>query len=213
MRHNSERVEGKNYRKFGDKPLFRHILDEVLQIDLIDQVLINTDSQIIHDQIKDLGSEKVKAIQRPKNMLDGDIPMNKIIELDLNSIKNNYIFQTHSTNPLLKKGTIERAISKFLENNDNDSLFSVSKKYCRFYSVDGVSINHNPNKLLRTQDLEPLLEENSCIYLFTKKSFLECGNRIGNNPIFFNISDIESVDIDTEIDFLVAEKIYENIKK
>ena len=211
MRHYSERVKGKNYRDFGGKPLFRHVLDQIVEVKNIDEILINTDSPVIKALAEEMKSEKIKILERPPDMIDGQIPMNDIINLDIQHIKNKFIFQTHSTNPFLRKETIENAINKFLNSTDNDCLFSVSRRYSRFYTSTGSPINHDPDVLLRTQDLEPILEENSCIYLFTKSSFIENKNRIGKNPILFPIPDNESIDIDTEVDFSIAEQMYGKI--
>jgi N-acylneuraminate cytidylyltransferase len=77
----------------------------------------------------------------------------------------------------------------------------------RFYDKDSKPINHNPNKLERTQDLEPLYKENSNFYLFSKDSFIKNNNRIGNNPFKFEMSRIESIDIDNQEDWDLAEKL------
>ena len=207
MRHNSERVPGKNYRTLGDKCLFEHILKSVLEVDAINEVIINTDSQVIKDIIKESYKKHVTVIERPDNLVDGEIPMNKIIENDLDAISNEIIFQTHSTNPFLSKKTIENAIKIYLEDDEHDSLFSVNLIQSRFYDHNKRPINHDPKTLLRTQDLAPVYEENSCIYLFTKDSFLKTGNRIGNKPILFETNAAESLDIDNEIDFKMAEAI------
>src|SRR3546814_1955720 len=47
MKANSERVKGKTFREFCGKPLFRWILDNLLEVDEIDQVVINTDARHI----------------------------------------------------------------------------------------------------------------------------------------------------------------------
>ena len=85
---------------------------------------------------------------------------------------------THTTNPLLKKDTIVDAINKFKTSlAGNDSLFSVTKHQTRFYSHEGIPINHDPDNLIPTQDLPLWYEENSNFYLFTKFSFLEANAR------------------------------------
>ena len=79
----------------------------------------------------------------------------------------------------------------------------------RLYKADGQAYNHNPEELLRTQDLEPLFEENSNFYIFTKESFLNSGKkRIGIKPFMFEIDKIEAVDIDEPQDFVIAESLY-----
>ena len=45
MRHNSERIPGKNYRPFGDgRPLFHHMEDVMRQCPQIEKIVIDTDS-------------------------------------------------------------------------------------------------------------------------------------------------------------------------
>ena len=57
----------------------------------------------------------------------------------------------------------------------------------RLWTVDGRPLNHDPRVLLRTQDLEPVYEENSCLYLFDAATLLRTGNRIGERPLLFAI--------------------------
>ena len=208
MRHNSERVPGKNYRKFGDKPLFMHILETIHELEVVDEILINTDSPEI-EKISGASFKKLKIIPRPKNLIDGSIPMNEIIKYDLENTKNEHILQTHSTNPLLSQDTLIRAVNLYFKQlNEYDSLFSVTARQSRFYDEKRNPINHNPAKLERTQDLSPLLEENYCIYLFSKTSFRLTNNRIGLKSNVLQMNEIESLDIDNEIDFNIAETIY-----
>ena len=62
-------------------------------------------------------------------------------------------------------------------------------------------------RLLRTQDLPPLYEENSNLYLFTRTSFAATGARIGAKPAIFVTPRLESWDIDDEEGFMVAELV------
>jgi len=92
-----------------------------------------------------------------------------------------------------------------LEDGSADSLFTVNKIQTRFYDVDAKAINHDPDKLLRTQDLEPWYEENSNLYLFTRDSFNQTQARIGKKPIMLETPPFESTDIDTPDDWALAE--------
>jgi CMP-N-acetylneuraminic acid synthetase len=94
-----------------------------------------------------------------------------------------------------------------------DSLFSVTKLQTRFWDQLTRPLNHNPSILLRTQDLPPIFEENSCIYLFQKQTLVEHRNRIGERPLMFEIDRSESLDIDEELDFLIADLIISHQKK
>jgi CMP-N-acetylneuraminic acid synthetase len=114
--------------------------------------------------------------------------------------------QTHSTNPLLKPETISRAIATLsAAYPEYDSLFGVTRLQTRLWDQLGRAINHNPAVLLRTQDLPPVYEENSCLYLFTRQTLSSRRNRLGERPRMFEIDAREAWDIDEEIDFSVAE--------
>ena len=133
--------------------------------------------------------------------------MNTIIAYDLSQLPGEHFLQTHSTNPLLTTETIDAGIELYFDNlGTYDSLFTVTRHNARFYRGDGSPINHNPQEMLRTQDLPPTLEENSNLYVFSRESFERSGNRrIGLRPYLFEISKFEAIDIDEEEDFRLAE--------
>jgi CMP-N-acetylneuraminic acid synthetase len=114
--------------------------------------------------------------------------------------------QTHSTNPLLKAESISRGIKTFFaEFPRYDSLFSVTRWQTRLYFKDGRAINHNPLELIQTQDLPPVYEENSCLYLFTRENLARKRHRIGNKPFMLEIDKSEAWDIDEELDFEITD--------
>ena len=207
MRHYSERVPGKNYRSFADKPLYQHQLDTLLQIPVIQQVIIDTDSPLIREQVA-AAYPQVTLLERPEQLRDPAESMNNIIAHDLNYVETEWIVQTHSTSPLLQRETYERAIRKLQQNTEIDSLFGVTRLQTRLYNEQGKPINHNPDELLRTQDLPPVYEENSAFYFFTKTGFIQHHNRIGSHPYLLEVPVLEAVDIDYEEDFQLAECIY-----
>ena len=86
-----------------------------------------------------------------------------------------------------------------------DSLFTVNKIQTRFYDENVKAINHDPDNLIRTQDLPPWYEENSNLYIFSKKSFEKTNARIGASPQMLVTEPFESTDIDTPTDWELAE--------
>lgn len=219
IKHNSERVPGKNFKMFSNKPLYWYIINTVLKCSLISKLVINTDSEFIKDGIKNFfNMDKIIIYNRPDHLKSGDTPVNKLLLDTIESLKldADFYIQTHTTNPLLKIETIENCINLFMDkNNTYDSLFSVKKFQNRLYKNKNdniLAINHNINELIPTQDLETLYEENSCLYIFSKKILFEKNHRIGDNPQLYVMDDIESQDIDIESDFYLAEIIY-NLEK
>ncbi len=206
MRHNSERVPGKNYRQFGDAPLFHHVVRTLLSCPSIDEIVIDTDSSTIMEQCAE-HFPSVTLIERPEDLRAGEIPMNRIIEHDLGFTDAQTILQTHSTNPLLPAAPLEEALRIFRED-DCDSVFTVTRLQQRLWDADTKPVNHDPTELLRTQDLPPLYIENSCAFVFSRDLILSTGSRIGSNPRMVETDPTDSLDIDEEPDFVLAEAMW-----
>ena len=220
MKGHSERVANKNMREFCGRPLYHHVMRSLLESEYIAEIVINTDSgDIAEDARRRFENarrrfENVRILNRPEEICGDFVPMNDIIGYDLSQIQGEHFLQTHSTNPLLTTKTINQAIDQyFKELGQYDSLFSVTRLQTRLYDKKGNPVNHNPEELVRTQDLAPVYEENSNIYIFSKASFKEAGNsRIGARPQMFEIDRLEAVDIDEEVDFKLAEALF-NLRK
>lgn len=208
MRHSSERVPGKNYRDFAGKPLYHHVIESLLACNAISTVVIDTDSPtIMEDATRNF--PEVLLLERPKHLRAGDIPMNDVLLNTISQVKADFYLQTHSTNPLLSAESVQRGVDTFLENYPvYDSLFTVTRLQTRLWDSLSRAVNHNPNILLRTQDLPPIYEENSCLYLFTEAILRSKHNRIGNRPFLLEIPRMEAQDIDVEIEFKIAEFLY-----
>lgn len=207
MRHSSERVPGKNYRPMAGKPLYSYIIETLQTCKGIDVIVVDTDSPIIMQGLRD-GYPEVRVLERPEKLRGGMVSMNEIIKHDISQIEAEFYLQTHTTNPLITADTINRAIDTFLSAQpSNDSLFTVTRVQTRLWSQEGEPINHDPRELIRTQDLPPIYEENSCLYIFSGQIFLERNNRLGHNPLMFEIDRKEALDIDEELDFDIAEDL------
>jgi len=207
IKDHSERVPGKNFRPLATQPLWVHIVETLGSLDEIAAIYIDTDS--VRFTAEALAPHpKVRIIERPEALRGDFVSTNKLFAHDLSVIPAEFdrFFQTHTTNPLLKADTIREAMRAF-EASDRDSLFSVTAHHARFYRRDRSSVNHDPAVLLRTQDLDPLLEENSNLYLFTRDSFAATSARIGKRPLLFEMDRLEATDIDDEETWQLAEAL------
>lgn len=205
MRHHSQRVPGKNYRLLAGKPLYHHIVESLLQCPEISKIVIDTDSPDIKEGVASQ-FPSVDVLERPEHLRADDISMNEVLLYDSSRYPADLYLQTHSTNPMLKVESIRSAL-KFMQANypAYDSLFSVTKVQRRLYDALTRPINHNPNILLQTQDLPPVYEENSCIYIFTRETIEKRRTRIGDRPYMFVLDGAEAWDIDNELDFRIAD--------
>jgi CMP-N-acetylneuraminic acid synthetase len=204
MKANSERVRGKNFRDFCGKPLFRWILDTLLSVKEIDAVIINTDARHILADNGLVESERVIIRDRKPEICGDFVSMNRVIEDDVRNVDAEVYLMTHTTNPLMSADTVRSALAAFRKSQIEglaDSLFTVDKIQTRFYRADGSPVNHDPDNLVRTQDLEPWFEENSNLYIFTANSFAKTNARIGRKPMMYEGPAFESIDIDTPQDW------------
>ena len=201
MKANSERVKGKNFRELAGKPLFKWILDSLLAVDEIDKVVINTDARHILAENGLVESERVVIRDRKPELCGDMVSMNLILADDIQAVDADTYLMTHTTNPLITSATIRAGLNKLTDNPNKDSLFTVNKIQTRFYREDCSAVNHDPDNLLRTQDLEPWYEENSCLFYFTKESFMATQARIGKQPLMMVTPPLESLDIDEPHDW------------
>ena len=213
MKAHSARVKSKNFREFAGKPLFRWILDTLLSIEDIDRVIINTDARAIladHGlQDGDAGGRVMIRDRKPE--ICGDfVSMNLVLADDVSNVASKTYVMTHTTNPLLSADAIKSALARYdaeIEAGRADSLFTVNKIQTRFYRADMTAVNHDPDNLIRTQDLEPWFEENSNLYIFSRESFARTDARIGAKPAMYETPPLESIDIDNADQWMLAEAV------
>ena len=193
MKANSQRVKGKNFRPLHGKPLFAWILDSLLALDEIDEVVINTDARHILAENGLVESDRVRIRDR-----------------NIAAVEAETYLMTHTTNPMLRPETIRAALAAYragVADGTADSLFTVNKIQTRFYRADASPVNHDPDNLVQTQDLEPWFEENSNLFIFSRDSFAATNARIGRKPILHEMNKMEAVDIDTPEDWALAEAV------
>lgn len=205
MKGHSERVPGKNVRLMCGRPLFHWIIESLVQSRFVREVIVNTDSQVIAEDAQRTFGATIHM--RPDYLKGEMVSALPLIEYDITNTSGEYFLQTHSTTPLVRPATIDRAVEAFFAQSLHDSLFSVTPVQTRLYWPDGRGINHDPDRLIRTQDLDPVYEENSCLYIFSRAVFERRKNRLGARPMMFEMDRFEAVDIDQEFDFCVAEAL------
>ncbi|MDX6771082.1 MAG: acylneuraminate cytidylyltransferase family protein [Elusimicrobiota bacterium] len=210
IRADSTRVANKNFRMLGDRPLYAWIVAALRKSRFVDEIVINTDVPERFDSLPSDGRIRIKS--RPEDLRGAGVTANALIRSDLNGFSHETILMSHATNPFLETASIDDAIRAFFKGGC-DSLFSVTRFQNRLYDAAGAPVNHQAGVLLQTQDLSPLFFENSCLYVFSKASFLESGSRIGKNHKMFEIDKSEALDIDDEEDWKIAELMAGGMKQ
>ncbi|MBB4267644.1 cytidylyltransferase domain-containing protein [Roseospira visakhapatnamensis] len=209
MRGQSQRVPGKNRRPLGGRPLFHHILGTLTAVPDIGTVVVNSDDPGLLDDVQ-AAFPGIVPQNRPVALSAPDTPMNAVLMDAVARLPDadGLILQTHATSPFLSAGTITAGIAALRAAWPGyDSLMAVTRRQIRLWDDRGRPLNHDPDRLLPTQDLAPVFEENSCLYLFTAETLRTRANRIGARPLLWATPTLDSLDIDDEDDFVLAEAL------
>ena len=207
VKQNSVRVPNKNFRMLDGLPLWKHLIYELVD----EAVYIDTDSLDILTECEEL--YWVTAYQREQEHIDletnnefGVSPVLKMIERFLDEHvedENEVIVTPHVTSPFIKSRTIVEAAKMLRKGYDSVQACTEHKE---FAYLNGKPVNFDPKVVQKTQDLNPIIMGNGAFFIFTKKTFKEYKNRVGVNPYFYPLDFKESIEIDNEEDFKLAEK-------
>lgn len=198
---NNERCPGKNTRILGRKPLLAHELDNLKETGLCDSINVYCSD----DAVVPFIPEGVNFVKRPEFL---DLPtsnFNQIFDNFMNTVDADIYVYAHATAPFITADTMRQCIEA-VKSGEYDSAFCASKIQT-FLWKNGEPLNFDASNLPRTQDLEPIYQETSGVYVFTKDVYLKHGRRIGKKPFIKEVSFKETVDIDNPEDFDLAEAL------
>lgn len=142
-----------------------------MAVDKIDKVVNNTDARHILKENGLVESARVIIRDRKPELCGDMVSMNLILADDIQNVDADTYIMTHTTNPLITSDTIRAGLQSLTDNPDKDSLFTVNKIQTRFYRGDCSAINHEPDNLIRTHDLEPWYEETHVCFTLLKSLF------------------------------------------
>jgi len=207
----SERVPNKNFREFCGKPLWKHTLDKLTGY----KVFVNTDSKELIDQLNDTYTN-VTTIHRASSHLGHKVSVNKILRHFVNKCAgDDIIAQVHVTSPFLKIETLHKMFEMF-KNNSIDSIATVDIIQARCWRTESpkrfIPLNHDPELLEQTQNINPVCVENSLVYMFNASNFNCTRNRLSGRKLFYETSFPENLDIDTEADWEMCKQLSEIYK-
>lgn len=201
---NSERVKEKNLRPFYDgKPLVQFILEALKGCKLIDEIYVYCSNE----RIKDYLIDGVNYLKRPDFLDLNTSNCNDIIREFMKEVNADYYVVSHATAPFTRSESIDACIEKVMGDNEFDSAFTVDKKQT-FMWENGKPMNFDVDHFPRTQDLSPIYMETSGAFVFPRWVFEKLNRRVGVKPALVEVEPIESLDIDTEYDMMVAQALY-----
>lgn len=198
---NNERCPGKNTRMLGKKPLLQYELDSLLQTGMLDSVNVFCSSEDVVPFLP----EGVNFVKRSEEL---DLPTSNFTQIFtafMNECDSDIYVYAHATAPFITVETMKECIEA-VKSGKYDSAFCAVKLQDYLWK-NGEPLNFDATNVPRTQDLEPIYQETSGVYVFTKEVFEKHHRRIGMNPFIKEVSFKESVDIDNPEDFDLAEAL------
>lgn len=204
IRKGSQRVVDKNLRPFAGTNLLTIKIEKLKEVKGIDEIIVNTDSEQAIEIAQKMG---VSFHRREDYYASSKCTGSEFFE-HLGQVTDTDVFAyCPVTSPFIKTETMETAIHRFYEEEEFDCISTVSV-IKEFMWLDGKAINYNPLNAPNSQNLPDIEALNFGFTLINRNDLIRYRNIIGKKPKFIRTTDIESIDIDTPLDFFIAEQIY-----
>lgn len=211
IRTGSQRVKDKNLRPFGDTNLMELKIKTLLQVPELTSIVVNTNSEeainIVNKRYRRGG---VKTHRREEYYASSQCSGSEFFR-HLGEVTDTDIFvYCPCTSPFIKPQTVSQCINQFLSSSEYDCLATVSSVK-DFLWLNGKPMNYDPSHAPNSQDLPDVVALNFGVTVVKKEDLIRNSNIIGKKPQFVKTDDIEAIDIDTPLDFYIAEQLYKKL--
>jgi len=218
-RGGSKGVKNKNIKPLAGKPLIAHTVEYLKKWEKADRIVCSTDSHKIADVAKKYGAEI--PCMRPKELAKDNAAKLHVIQHIVKfcekeeGTKYDIIVDLDATAPLRKKRYLDEAFKKFLDSDANN-LYSVCKAdknpYFNMVELDknGYAQLSKKSNVVCRQDATAVYAMNASIYIYNRDFLLKTDTLHSNKTIIYEMPDLSSIDIDTELDFLFVEFLLKN---
>ena len=202
VRQGSQRVKNKNFRSFAGKSLLEHKIEIVKQLP-VDDIIINTDSENAIEIAQQYG---INYFRRETYYASSECNNSEYHEYLAKVTEAENILIAQVTAPLIKLETFKEGIDIYF-NSNSDSLMSV-KDIKEFIWYKDKPVNYSLDYAPNSQDLPDYFAPTFGLILVNREAMLKSRNFICSNPYFYKVSQTESIDIDTSLDFEFAEFLF-----
>lgn len=203
-------------RNLNGKPLIAYTIEEALKCKLLDRVIVSTDDKEIAEAAKKCGAEV--PFLRPKELSAEGAPVEYVVihALDFLRTKEGYkpdvIAILHVVSPLKRECHITEAINTMLIF-DVDTVISATNDKSFHWRPGTYGLSPLFEKRLLKYEREILYKENGALYVVKREVLEKTVNAIGKSIAHIEMLPEESVHIDSEYDFWLAEQILKRMKQ
>lgn len=207
VRKGSVRVKNKNIRPFCGKNLLIYKIEQLKRISEIEEVVVNSDCE---DMLLIAQKHGATAIKRDAYFASSEISINSVWKNIAMTMDSDVIMYANATSPLIKDRSIEDCINLYNTLNlfGREKSLNTVTTIREFLWMDGAPVNYRQEQQPRSQDLPLVFHPNFGINIVSKKIMFEKETIISNDFEPFFLGKIESIDIDDEEDFLIAEMLF-----
>lgn len=205
-RGGSKGIKRKNLRLLHKNPLIYYQIQNALKSKFVDDIVITSDS----NEILNYGSNFPAYLRkRPKNLADDVTTLDPVIYDAVEYMESttgeeyDMVITLQPTSPLLSHKSLDAAIEKFIHKN-LDTLLPVTDATHLYWNEKNGIISPDYDNRLNRQWLPKKYKENGA-FLITRREYVKINSRFGEKLDIFILDEIEGLDIDTKIDFLIAE--------
>jgi CMP-N-acetylneuraminic acid synthetase len=211
-RRGSIGLQRKNVKLLLGKPLIAWTIEQAKKSKYIDRIIVSTEDEEIAEISRRYGAE---VIERPEELAKDETPTIDVIfhVLEILKMKNynpEIVVLLQPTSPLRDAEDIDNAIKMFL-NSDCESVVSVCEvEHPPYWSFEIEEAYLKPlfdkrYLRMRRQDLERTYIPNGATYVSTPQTLYKYKGFYCNYIIPYIMPIERSIDIDNEIDFMLAE--------
>ena len=208
VRKGSVRVKNKNTRLFCKKNILIYKIEQLKRVPQIEEIIVNSDCEYMLSIASNLN---VKPVKRDKYYASSDVPINEVWKNIAENINSDIVLYANATSPLVKDESIIESINIYNSLNlydKKESLNSVTDVK-EFLWMNGKPVNYRQEAQPKSQDLPLVFHPNFAINIISRNLMIRNNTIISNNFEPYFLDKIESIDIDDEEDFMIAEMLYE----
>ena len=210
VRSGSTRCKNKNIREFGDTNLLKRKIEILKKISEIDEIIVSSNC----DEMLNIAVEcGVNIHKRDEYYSQSNILASDLFYYLSTICNNDNMMYVHAVCPFVScenyQIMIDLYFEKCLNRQTNDCIVS-SIKLNHFMWKDNQPINYDPYNTVRSQDLPVIYSPTFSPIIINRNFVTKSRSIIGLRPYFYELSQIEGIDIDTPYDFLISELLYKN---
>ncbi len=220
QRTNNSNLPDSHIKDFGGLPLFQITIDKLLAVKAIHKIVISTDSDLVKKTYGSNGKISIIGLPHPDKFSDQhaterileEMPTSDLITAhSLEKTDGEHFMQTQCINPLLSVKTIEEVIERYYmyvinaEHKQFDSVMSLCRIEKRLYD------NSNYPAITLRNDPHFVIFEDTIFHVFNRTAFLKNNKqKSGNNPMFFEVPEIENLAIESPATYKLVKLVYDN---